>query len=63
MFRQANRKQERMVRREQLYGVAPRDPATMIAVATTVLAVALVATYFPARRAMRVPPIVALNNA
>jgi predicted permease len=40
----------------QLYGVGPRDPATILAGAALLGAVALVASYVPARRAMRVDP-------
>jgi predicted permease len=47
--------------REQLYGVAARDPATLVAVVATLLGVALVATFVPARRAMRVTPSRALS--
>jgi putative ABC transport system permease protein len=45
-----------------LFGVTAHDPATLGAVATLLLLVGLVATYVPARRAMRVPPVVALNE-
>jgi predicted permease len=45
----------------QLYGVAPTDIATLIAVASTQFGVALFACWFPARRAMRVDPMVALR--
>lgn len=44
-----------------LYGVAPRDPVTLIVVALILGAVALAASYFPARRAGRVEPVVALR--
>jgi putative ABC transport system permease protein len=45
----------------QLYGVAPTDIVTLIAVVSTQFGIALVACWFPARRAMRVDPMVALR--
>ncbi len=44
-----------------LFGVKPTDPATYAAVIGIVLAAALLASYIPARRAMRVDPMVALR--
>ncbi len=44
-----------------LFGVKPTDPATYIAVVALLGVVALAASYIPARRAMRVDPIVALR--
>jgi len=46
--------------REQLYGVAAEDPVTMLLVVVTLVGVALIATFVPARRAMRVSPARAL---
>ena len=46
----------------QLFGVTGHDPLTLGAVGLLLLLVGLLATYVPARRAMRVPPVVALNE-
>ncbi len=44
-----------------LYGVEPTDPITLAAVAALLTAVALVASYLPARRASRTDPLEALR--
>ena len=46
----------------QLFGVSPRDPATLAGVVAAMILAAAAASYFPARRAMNVNPIVALRG-
>jgi putative ABC transport system permease protein len=48
--------------KSMLYEIKPTDPLTLVIVAAVLAAVALLACYIPARRAMRVDPMVALRH-
>jgi len=48
--------------RTLLYGITPTDPLTFAAVAFLLLLTALLGCYFPARRASRVDPVIALRS-
>jgi predicted permease len=47
--------------RSQLYGVAPTDLGTLIVVTTVLVVVALLSAWWPARRAAKVNPLIALR--
>jgi predicted permease len=49
------------VLQSMLFGLAPRDPATLAAAAGSLLLLAIAAGYVPARRAARVDPLAALR--
>ena len=48
--------------RSLLFGISSADPATMVVIAAVLMAVALLATWLPARRAARTSPMVALRR-
>ena len=54
--------EEKMGLKSMLYGVRVNDPLTYGAIVALLILVALVACFIPARRAMRVDPIVALRH-
>ena len=45
-----------------LYGLSPGDPLTFVLVPLALALVVLVATYLPARRAVKLDPVAALRS-
>jgi putative ABC transport system permease protein len=45
----------------ELYGISPLDPVTYLGVTVAMAATTMLACYVPARRAMRVDPLIALR--
>lgn len=48
--------------RSLLYGVSPLDPVSFAAAPLALMAIAWLACYLPARRALRVDPLIALRD-
>jgi putative ABC transport system permease protein len=49
------------VMRGMLFGIGPNDPVVLVGAPALLLAIAAIASYVPARKAMRVDPVVALK--
>ena len=45
-----------------LFGIQPTDATTYIVVSLALVATAMLASYLPARRVLRVDPVIALRN-
>ena len=45
-----------------LFGMKPNDPTALILAVATLLSAAFLASYFPARKASRIDPLVALRH-
>lgn len=45
-----------------LFGLSPLDSATLVSVVLSLIAVGMIAGYIPARRAIRVDPMIALRQ-
>jgi putative ABC transport system permease protein len=50
------------VPKKVVFGIGPSEPSVLLGAAGIMLAVALAASWFPARRAMRVDPVTALRE-